>query len=143
MPAPACATHATAALPSRFVRLLPGLALCLIVTAAAYGAQAAESALWGKAWIEALVLAILLGAAARSLWTPPESWRAGVEFGAAWPLEIGGAGAEGSGFTPPDRAVFTRASHHPRCHSGLRRNDTAFLSAFRVNTAPIRGRLGG
>jgi len=88
MPAPACATHATAALPSRFVRLLPGLALCLIVTAAAYGAQAAESALWGKAWIEALVLAILLGAAARSLWTPPESWRAGVEFGAAWPLEI-------------------------------------------------------
>jgi uncharacterized integral membrane protein (TIGR00698 family) len=77
-----------AALPSRFVRLLPGLALCLIVTAAAYGAQAAESALWGKAWIEALVLAILLGAAVRSLWTPPESWRAGVEFGAAWPLEI-------------------------------------------------------
>jgi uncharacterized integral membrane protein (TIGR00698 family) len=79
---------AVPARPHRILSLLPGLVLCLIVTGAAYALQSAEAALLGKAWVEALVLAIVLGATARSLWTPQEDWRAGVEFSAKYLLEI-------------------------------------------------------
>jgi len=68
--------------------ILPGLALCLAVTAAAYGLQGAEQALYGKAWLEALVLAILLGTAIRSLWTPAERWHRGIAFSARYLLEV-------------------------------------------------------
>lgn len=73
---------------NRILSLLPGLVLCLIVTGAAYVLQSAEAALLGKAWVEALVLAIVLGATARSLWTPGAAWRNGVEFSAKYLLEI-------------------------------------------------------
>ena len=43
--------------------VLPGLALCAGVTAAAYGLEAGEAHLFGRAWLEALVLAILAMAA--------------------------------------------------------------------------------
>jgi hypothetical protein len=35
-----------------FRPLLPGLALCLAVTGAAFAAQRAEEALFGRAWLE-------------------------------------------------------------------------------------------
>ena len=69
-------------------RLLPGLALCTGVTAAAYAAQALEARLFGRAWLEALVLAILIGAAVRTLWAPGAPFRAGIAFGAKQMLEI-------------------------------------------------------
>lgn len=69
-------------------RLLPGLTLCAGVTAAAYGAQALESRLFGRAWLEALVLAILIGAAVRTLWAPGAPFRSGIAFGAKQMLEI-------------------------------------------------------
>ncbi|MGN6425150.1 MAG: YeiH family protein [Asticcacaulis sp.] len=72
----------------RLLSVLPGFVLCLIVTGAAYALQSAEAALLGKAWVEALVLAIVLGATARSLWTPGAAWRSGVEFSAKYLLEI-------------------------------------------------------
>jgi uncharacterized integral membrane protein (TIGR00698 family) len=68
--------------------ILPGLGLCLAVTVAAYGLEAGEQALFGKAWLEALVLAILIGTGVRSLWTPHCRWYAGIAFSAKYLLEI-------------------------------------------------------
>jgi uncharacterized membrane protein YadS len=67
------------------LRLAPGLALCLAVTGAAYALQ--KEALLGRAWLEALVLAILLGTAARTLWTPRRSYLPGIAFSAKVLLE--------------------------------------------------------
>jgi uncharacterized integral membrane protein (TIGR00698 family) len=69
-------------------RLLPGIALCLAVTGAAYTLEAGERALAGKAWLEALVLAILIGTAVRSLWAPGDRWHGGIAFSAKYLLEV-------------------------------------------------------
>ena len=68
--------------------VLPGVALCAIVTAAAYAAQAVEVALFGKAWLEALVLAILIGTIVRTAWTPGARWHKGIDFSAKFLLEV-------------------------------------------------------
>ncbi|MBC6980970.1 YeiH family protein [Caulobacter sp. 17J80-11] len=69
-------------------RLAPGVALCLAVTLAAMGVQALEERLFGRAWIEGLVLAILIGTAVRTAWKPGAAWSAGVGFSAKTLLEI-------------------------------------------------------
>ena len=69
-------------------RILPGLLLCVAVTAAAYVLAAVEAHLLGQAWLEVLVLAILLGTAVRTIWTPSERWRPGINFSAKMLLEI-------------------------------------------------------
>ena len=68
--------------------VLPGIMLCAVVTAAAYALEAAERVIVGKAWLEALVLAILIGTAVRSLWTPGARWHAGIAFSAKYLLEV-------------------------------------------------------
>lgn len=68
--------------------LLPGLALCLLVTAVAYGLESLEHTLFGRAWLEALVIAIIIGTALRSFWQPGANWHNGVAFGAKYPLEV-------------------------------------------------------
>lgn len=68
--------------------ILPGLALCGAVTLAAYGLEVVERAVFGKAWLEPLVLAILVGTGVRSLWTPGQTWRAGIGFSAKTLLEL-------------------------------------------------------
>ena len=73
---------------SRCTRIIPGLALCILVAAAAYLLQRLELAASGRAWIEALVIAILGGAAIRTAWTPSERWRPGIDFSAKLVLEI-------------------------------------------------------
>ncbi len=73
---------------SSIPRLLPGLMLCIVVTVAAGLLQAVEVRLVGQAYLEALVLAILLGVAIRTLWTPGERWRPGVGFSAKILLEV-------------------------------------------------------
>jgi uncharacterized integral membrane protein (TIGR00698 family) len=70
------------------VRLLPGVGLCLAVTGAAYALEASERALVGKAWLEALVLAILIGTAVRSLWSSGDRWHDGIAFSAKYLLEV-------------------------------------------------------
>ncbi|HET7708631.1 MAG TPA: putative sulfate exporter family transporter [Sphingomicrobium sp.] len=70
------------------VRILPGLLLCAGISAMALALEWAEAALFGRAWIEALVLAILAGTAVRSAWSPPERWRPGVDFSAKFLLEV-------------------------------------------------------
>ncbi len=72
----------------RLLRLAPGLGLCAILSAAALGLQAVETRWLGRAWLEALVLAILLGAAVRAVWTPDARWMAGVDFSAKTLLEL-------------------------------------------------------
>lgn len=68
--------------------ILPGLTLCVVVTAIAYGLAACERVLIHKAWLEALVLAILIGTCIRSLWTPDAKFHAGISFSAKYLLEI-------------------------------------------------------
>ena len=69
-------------------RLLPGLTLCIAIAIAAWLAAAAEQSLLGRAWIEPLVLAILIGTAVRTAWTPSHRWTAGIAFAAKPVLEV-------------------------------------------------------
>ena len=76
-------------IPARGVlSLVPGLLVCAGVAVAAVAVQALELRLFGRGWIDSIVLAILIGAAVRSLWTPPADLRPGVEFSARTLLEI-------------------------------------------------------
>lgn len=68
--------------------LLPGLALCALVTLLAHGAESLEARLFGRAWLESLVLSILLGSALRTFVRLPDSVAAGVHFGAKTLLEL-------------------------------------------------------
>lgn len=85
-PAPA---QSLSMIPARGVlSLIPGLLACAGVALAAIAVQALELRLFGRGWIDAIVLAILIGAAVRSVWTPPAALRPGVEFSARTLLEI-------------------------------------------------------
>jgi len=69
-------------------RLAPGVALCVAISIVSWLVGAAELALAGRAWIEPLVVAILLGAMVRTAWDPPERWRPGIAFSAKPVLEV-------------------------------------------------------
>lgn len=69
-------------------RLAPGLLLCATIAIAAMALQGLEARLLGRAWLEGVVLAILLGATVRALWTPGPTWEAGIEFSAKTVLEV-------------------------------------------------------
>ena len=69
-------------------RIAPGLALCAVVALAALGLARFELGLFGHAWLEPLVLAILIGAGVRTVWSPGAAWTPGVNFGAKVLLEI-------------------------------------------------------
>src|SRR3546814_15632461 len=86
----AAASEGGRALPSawKWVEIAPGVLLCGAITAAAMGLEGVEAALLGRAWIEALVLAILVGAAVRSFWTPGGLWLPGIRFSAKFLLEV-------------------------------------------------------
>ena len=68
--------------------ILPGLALCLAVTIAAVLLQECEVALLGQPYLEALVLAILIGVAVRTAWKPSPLWIPGINVGAKFVLEV-------------------------------------------------------
>ncbi|AIQ92799.1 MULTISPECIES: putative sulfate exporter family transporter [Methylobacterium] len=84
----------TPALPERGGRsdtaasVLPGIGLCAAITAVAMAAQALEERVAGHPYIEALVLAILVGIAVRTAWTPPARFRTGIAFSAKQLLEV-------------------------------------------------------
>jgi uncharacterized integral membrane protein (TIGR00698 family) len=69
-------------------RMLPGLLLCAVVTLAGWGLQVVELRLFGKAWLESLVLAILVGTAVRTVWDMDRRWYPGILFSAKTLLEI-------------------------------------------------------
>ncbi|MFA4939136.1 YeiH family protein [Brevundimonas sp.] len=69
-------------------RIRPGVMLCLLVTLAAIGLTSIERDVIGHVWLEPLVLAILLGAAVRTAWTPDVRFKAGIDFSAKILLEV-------------------------------------------------------
>lgn len=73
---------------STLTRALPGLALCAVVTGAAYALEAAEGALLGRAWLDSLVLAIVLGTTVRTLHPLDARFTPGIQVGARLLLEI-------------------------------------------------------
>ncbi len=73
---------------TRIKLLLPGLLLCLLITALATLLERVEVSLIGQAYLEALVLAILLGLILRTIWAPPSLWLPGIVFSAKTLLEI-------------------------------------------------------
>ncbi len=68
--------------------LVPGILLCLAVTAGALLLERTETGVFGHPWVEALVLAILLGTAVRTAWTPGAAYRRGIGFCAKTVLEV-------------------------------------------------------
>lgn len=65
-----------------------GMALCALVTLIAVTIQVLEERLVDHPYVEAIVLAILLGTAIRTLWEPGGRWRAGIAFSAKQVLEV-------------------------------------------------------
>ena len=74
--------------PGALARLGPGLALCAAISVLAYAAQALEQGVIGHPYVEALVLAILIGTAVRTIWRPGSAFAAGITFSAKMLLEI-------------------------------------------------------
>lgn len=68
--------------------LIPGILLCGVITAVSLGAQLVEEHIFAHPYVEALVIAILLGMAIRSVWQPSERWRSGIAFSAKQLLEV-------------------------------------------------------
>ncbi|KAK0360589.1 hypothetical protein LTR94_026732, partial [Friedmanniomyces endolithicus] len=66
----------------------PGLMMCLVVSLAAVGVTSLERDLFGKIWLEPLVLAILIGAGVRAVWSPDERFKRGIGFSAKTLLEV-------------------------------------------------------
>ena len=69
-------------------RLLPGVLLCVAITLTAIALEQIEVFFVGQPYLEALVLAILLGVAVRTAWTPGSSWKEGINFSAKFVLEF-------------------------------------------------------
>lgn len=69
-------------------KLLPGILLCLAISAAATGLERLEAPAFGRVWLEALVLAIILGTLLRTVWSPHARWFAGISFSAKTLLEV-------------------------------------------------------
>jgi uncharacterized integral membrane protein (TIGR00698 family) len=72
----------------RASELLPGVVLVIVVTVSAQAAQYLEIQTLGRAWLESIVLAILVGTIVRSLWTPPRGYFPGINFSAKTLLEV-------------------------------------------------------
>ncbi|QRM29747.1 YeiH family protein [Microvirga sp. VF16] len=73
---------------NRIAQLAPGIGLCAAIAIAAMGLQWAEEHWTGRPWLEALVIAILIGTIVRTLWTPDKRWAPGIGFSAKTLLEI-------------------------------------------------------
>ena len=73
---------------TKITTLLPGIALCAVVTGLAVAVQSFQERTFGHPYLEAIVIAILLGMAVRSAWTPGVRWRAGIAYSAKQLLEV-------------------------------------------------------
>jgi uncharacterized integral membrane protein (TIGR00698 family) len=73
---------------ARLTSYLPGLALCVVVTAIAILLEKTEVHFTRQPYLEALVIAILLGVAIRTVWAPGPRWSKGIGFSARTLLEI-------------------------------------------------------
>jgi uncharacterized integral membrane protein (TIGR00698 family) len=69
-------------------RVLPGIGLCVAIAVVASALQAVEVHFVGQPYLEALVLAILIGVAARAFWTPGKRFAPGLDVSAKFVLEV-------------------------------------------------------
>ncbi len=67
--------------------ILPGAVVCIAIAIAAILLQQAEVYFAGQPYLEAIVLAILLGVAIRTVWIPGPRWIPGISFSAKFVLE--------------------------------------------------------
>lgn len=72
----------------RILLLVPGTLLCGAITGVSIGLQAVEERVLHHPYIEALVIAILLGMVVRTVWQPSGLWRSGIAFSAKQLLEV-------------------------------------------------------
>jgi uncharacterized integral membrane protein (TIGR00698 family) len=70
------------------IRILPGFIFCVGVTLGAVLVQLLEVWVVGHPYLEALVMAIILGVGIRTAWTPGPYWNPGIQFCAKFLLEI-------------------------------------------------------
>jgi Conserved hypothetical protein 698 len=142
--------------------LLPGIVLCTLITSVSIGLQHLEKRTFEHPYIEALVIAILLGMAVRTAWNPSERWRAGIAFSAKQLLEIAvmllGASisftaiaaclhCKAAGKLPanlarplrPDRGDVLGRRHRPR---GLARAQWSCFGLAAIFKAKVRVRAG-
>ena len=66
----------------------PGVLTACGVAGAAWLAGRGQTAAFGRAWLEPVVAAILLGIVARNLFQLPAAWKPGIVFSAKRPLEV-------------------------------------------------------
>lgn len=76
------------AMAARIKGLAPGVGLSLAVTLVSLAIQQLEERVFSHPYLEALVIAILIGMAVRSAWEPDARWRAGIAFSAKQVLEF-------------------------------------------------------
>ena len=67
---------------------VPGVLLCVAITLLSIVMQHVEEDALGHPYVEALVLAILVGMVVRTVWEPGPRWRAGIALSAKQLLEI-------------------------------------------------------
>lgn len=72
----------------RLLNCVPGVALCLLITGLSLGIQAIETRSFGHPYVEAIVVAILLGMTVRAFWQPGKRWQAGLALSAKQLLEV-------------------------------------------------------
>jgi uncharacterized integral membrane protein (TIGR00698 family) len=77
-----------AALSARAKTLLPGILLSIAIAFVSLGLQIFEERAFDHPYLEALVIAIVLGMAIRTAWQPSPRWRAGIAFSAKQILEV-------------------------------------------------------
>jgi uncharacterized integral membrane protein (TIGR00698 family) len=69
-------------------RVIPGVLLCCLVACGGLALQELEVRGLGRAWLEALVLAIIVGVAVRTAWEPGARWSPGIAFSSKVLLEM-------------------------------------------------------
>lgn len=76
------------AITRRAMKLMPGVLLCVLVGSVSFGLEGLERRIFDGTYVEALVMAILLGIVVRAFWTPAERWQYGIAFSAKQLLEV-------------------------------------------------------
>ncbi len=76
------------AIVTRVKSLMPGIGLSTVVTLVSLAVQYLEERFLSHPYLEALVIAILLGTTIRSVWEPNQRWRPGIAFSAKQLLEV-------------------------------------------------------
>ncbi len=84
---PAATDKGWRAVVARIGGLMPGIGLSVVITLVSLAIQYLEERVFSHPYLEALVIAILLGMVVRSAWEPPARWRAGIAFSAKQVLE--------------------------------------------------------